>query len=108
MHQILKVVVCHWEFGPADQIHWRIQSAGPDSPTLYYGNYGPATGKLVRAATRLRTSTMLATFASLGSTRVDLSDSPRAHGMISKVTFYIVHNDNHRSAATTSGLVRAD
>ena len=46
----LRIKICHREFGPADKFHWGIRSARPDSLSLYYGNYGPATGKLVRAA----------------------------------------------------------
>ena len=37
------------EFGPSDQNPREVWSGGPDSPTWCYGNYGPGTGKSVRA-----------------------------------------------------------
>ena len=36
-------------FGPSDQNPREVWSGGLDSPTWCHGNYGPGTGKLVRA-----------------------------------------------------------
>ena len=95
----LRIKICHREFGPEGNLVRRTNFTGESGPPDQILRHC-ITGIMVRPRGNWSgqlSLAMLATFEKpIGSNRAVtkgiLSDSPRAHGTTSKVTFYITHN----------------